>query len=187
MPADRVREKGLDRLLCRRVRNIERIGLTARRHIGQRPIRRRAYVAIQTRFEQRSGRELAEAPIDTHGRGHVAVAKKRRQSVAIDLPLPGRKSGERLEFGGEYQGVAEASPIERFDTEAVARKRERAGRAIPRSEGKHAGRSLDRGAHAPSGEPLDHHFGVRVAAKRVACLLEFRAQLWRVVDLAVVA
>ena len=143
--------------------------------------------AVFAAFEQRPGRELLDPPIDAHRRRHIAVTQERRQSVGIDLALPAGHSLERLQLRGEDETAIGVAPIERLDAEAIARKRERMGGAIPRSECEHADQALDGRPHAPDGKALDHHLGVGMPAKLTPRRLELGAELGRVVDLAVVA
>ena len=185
-PRDGVAEQRLEPCRGFGLIHTKRRRLPPRRHIEQRPIAFGPRLAVVSNLEQHAGLQLCDAAIDAQRCRHIAGAEIRRERLRLDRARELRQRDERLQFRGEHDASVGASPIERLDAEPVAAEREHPLAPVEHREGEHADQPLHCVAHAPRGEPLDHHLGVGVAAEAVAGKLQLRAELARVVHLAVI-
>ncbi len=154
----------------------------------ERPVRAQARrITRMLELDEGARRQLVNAAIDRVRRGHARLAQVQAQRVAIDSAVEARIAAQRLEFGCEYQRVADPAVIERLLADPVARERQHPRRAVPQREREHAGRAPQRRLDTPCDDRRDQHLAVGVAAPRrcAPCTLEFRAQFAMVVDFAV--
>src|SRR5262245_59264569 len=91
---------------------------------------------------------------------------------------------ERLGLRREQEEMAPVPVVERLLAQPIAREEQLAPRGVPDGEGEHASQSLDTGL-APRDVRLQDHFGVAPRAEDAPLRLERRAELAKVVDLAV--
>ena len=105
------------------------------------------------------------------------------------LVEPALEAGNRqhgLLLGAECKLLALLAVVQRLDAIAVARQQQASLAPVPQGQRKHAVEALQRG-HAPGRQRIEHHLGVRLAAKPEALGFQLGAQFAKVVDLAVVA
>ena len=93
---------------------------------------------------------------------------------------------QRAQLGAEQQGAVGDRPVERFHADAVAHQAQGAGLPVEQREGEHAGKALDGAFRPPFEEGRQHHLGVGMSAKAMAAAFQLRAQLLKIIDLAVV-
>jgi hypothetical protein len=145
--------------------------------------------AIRVHAQDMAGRQFLHALIDRARRRHIAVAQIARQCGAIQLRLPVRVGGQRLQLRAEQQrrtlrGIL-LGPVDRLDAEPVAHQPDFALLAVPQRKGEHADEARDSFFHAPGDAGLQQHFGIRCATEVNS--RKIARHIGGVEDLAVVA
>ena len=106
--------------------------------------------------------------------------------IEIDLGTVGGMLDDCLDFRAEQQGVPAKGIVQRFDAIPVAREVKPLIVLVVDGESEHAIEPLQCGRHSPYRNRLEQHFRVGARLEAYAQSLQVRAQLQKVVDLAVV-
>jgi hypothetical protein len=131
------------------------------------------------------GREKAlHAPEERVLAGHVPLVEEPPHGALVQPALQPRVQEQRLDLARERQLVAEVEVVQRLDAQLVAREEQALARVVPHRDRKNAIQALDERV-APRLVRVHQHFGVAARAEAVALLLQFRAEVEVVVDLAV--
>jgi hypothetical protein len=149
------------------------------------PVPTRLGAGVRRLQRQRAaGRELAHSGVDRPRPRHVVEAKEVGHRARVEAEIDAREAAHRTHLGAEHHTARHVRVVQRLDPEPVAHQVQRVLLLVPEGEGEHAGEARQGGVQAPCVDGCQQHLGVRVPAP--APLAERRAQLRRVVDLAVV-
>ena len=128
--------------------------------------------------------ELADVAIDRARGEDVAERQIFFESAVIDLAVPRRAPGERLDLATEVQGPIEHRIEERLLAQAIARQQQLAPALIVDGEREHPLQAPD-GVGSPLFVGVNDRLGVRGGPEAMAARLELLPELAVVVDLAV--
>ena len=162
---------------------LDQLGLVVVAQLGDRD-RRGPRVALEAHVavlpdEHVPRRELAGLAEDRQRRRDRVEGEEGLERVEVDLP-----ARQRAQLGGELEPVAVGPVVERLDPVAVAREHEPPAGRVPERDREHPAQAPEEG-RALLLVQVDEHLGVAVRAEGVAGALELAAQLWVVVELAV--
>ena len=129
----------------------------------------------------------------THGAEQASLApfdrkrieKQSGRDLAVKLAVQPWQCGQGAHLGREGEPVCRSGVEQWFDAKAVARKEQVAAGAVVNGNRPHAVEARQHG-RSPMSPGFENDLGVAVAAKYAAELLKLLAQLYEVVDLAVV-
>ena len=202
IPPDRNAPKGTSAIMRRRTASpssasscAECLGLRRAAAIGLRAARRpepgsqyarQAGLRARRQDQELAGQQFVHSAVDGMLGRHVAPAHKGAEALAVDLGRPARMGAQRLELGGEQEQLAEMTPEERLQPDAVAGQRQGPGRTVPDREREHADELAQSRLDPPRGARLDQNLGVGVPAKRSPRADNSARKLGMIVDFAVV-
>src|SRR5581483_8352669 len=118
--------------------------------------------------------------------GHVLIGKILAQGARVYFSSDLGMFQQRLDLRAKNNATVVAAVVQRFFADSVARQKKGFVAGVPEREGKHSLETFQT-LNAFFFIEVDNNLGVRVGPEAVALFFEFRSQLAKIIDLAVIS